>query len=1600
MLQEIYYIALAASLIQEVEEDFQSNELYRAKFGSKGDDIIVGAERNPYIYLPDVLQKFGADVTTIEIIGRLLWHNSSAKENIEASYRLYRRAEQAYPDLAFVKFLRANCLTFLSPDPTAFLDQIEGVKKLDPGFLVQFLIYKRDMETKYRGSMTKREGNTSSDMITYVEFQKYYTEAQKYNKLAITAIRDFWELFLQPTITFTAFNKAARAIELHTQKALSTYKTLIVRYPKHIYIISSYAYFLELVLHNAEEAERYHLRADQLRARENDETGLSEGGVDTQAVITISEEGTIEQVNNATTKFFGWSRSELVSRNIKLIVPSPYKERHDQFLDRYRATGNAKAVGLPPRKLYGQHRDGYSFAINLQIAERRKENGDRAFVGTLVQTDLDADHGIIIINEEGVIILVSKRVTQMFGYSAIELLRNNITMCMIDAYAANHETYLRRYKETGEARIIGTAGRNIPARRKDSTVFPASLTVEEEFIGGEKFFIGHLLDTTHVTAVIYIDGMGIVQNCDQGMSALLGYRREDLIGQNVRAIMPPPYNQYHDMYLERYRRTKISNILRNTDGRIIPALHADGSIVKIRTIVQRSDIGDGSDNLLFKGIIRRVDTESSQGVGGRAGFDEKYVIEMKKDGTIISVGKSVLNALNYAVEKDPKDFFGQPIEVLVPPLENRPQQQRSYWMAQALAAQDLNFYILLLSKNYTLFPFTYNLTMKSSDIVLMRLRDVLTADALITIDEIGTVLSSNEDSFLLLGHDSDEIVGRNIKYIQAEEVASQHDAYLLRYKETRVARVLGIARQTTTIHRDKSVIPIEIQLTEVKTADGNNFIGRLRHLPIDERVPHDFVESFYKVVGQENQTTKLVEETIGSELDFKNPFEDENQEDDKAFSQDDEDEESDSGSLSSSDGDEDDEENVALTADMEHKLAKLKTADKEMVSTRRLSYVLFGTFVILIGALVAGLISANISQSPEPLFAFLDQLSLQSTIINRAIFSLRLGRYIEEASFISSNISNTPGSEGFWECSLGDAYNYTKGSATVNVATCPFVYKFDLKTNLENMIQDLIDSQNWFTTNYPNIRKAGDALDKVFTAKLSYNSFENGWMADPVTRDYASWTDFIGAGFFDAISKLAQNPILDGSDQSSRLDFQFMQENRQLFIDRIAAIQESVFTKIADLLATEALIHLLILLIVIVAVGVSFVVFLIPVIRIVMTERLVILKLLLLVPKHLIYDFVFTIYRDESDDDQLLVSEGVGDSEKAREDAKAKALKLRSEEVVDIVNDNVYQLYTFFGVGLASIVLPLLIHVIWRYGFNTSYQKELDSYYDASFLFTSTNSLLWRATGLLAPCPFRLASDQRFCSQMVSASEDLNESTMKADGYLKSLQDKFAGQDDVDNILYSPEILSEIYTACMDTTELQITVDRVKYPSYTDFPVGAANGDKYTVKEKDYRCTDSYITSDIYPHEIVLPDKYSTYFTRGIANTLRILFQSSFALSETTGYNVTTAPTGPLSKFYYFNLFEATEREAMEGITHFKDVLKAGLLAEYFASRTAFNATYIVTLVYVIGLFCWIFESARRDLARELQHNRGIIFMIPVAVAAKSKPIVEYVERVLTELLA
>jgi PAS domain-containing protein len=158
-------------------------------------------------------------------------------------------------------------------------------------------------------------------------------------------------LFLQTKISFSAFLKATKKMETDCSKAALVYKSMLLKYPKYTALLSSYAFFLDLIMHNSDEAMKYHRRSEEQRVREAEEAKANDGkGVpDTQGVIAISEDGLIEQVNKKLLSIFGQTRQNVMGRNIKVLVPSPWKEHHDSFLSRYRVSNIATVIGKPQR---------------------------------------------------------------------------------------------------------------------------------------------------------------------------------------------------------------------------------------------------------------------------------------------------------------------------------------------------------------------------------------------------------------------------------------------------------------------------------------------------------------------------------------------------------------------------------------------------------------------------------------------------------------------------------------------------------------------------------------------------------------------------------------------------------------------------------------------------------------------------------------------------------------------------------------------------------------------------------------------------------------------------------------------------------------------------------------------------------------------------------------------------------------------------------------------------------------------------------------------------------------------------------------------------
>jgi two-component system sensor kinase FixL len=228
-------------------------------------------------------------------------------------------------------------------------------------------------------------------------------------------------------------------------------------------------------------------------------------------IIVIGASGRIEAFNRGAEGLFGYSEAEVLGRNVKMLMPSPYHEEHDGYLQRYQRTREATIIGIG-REVSGRRRDGSVFPLHLSVGEMTI-GGEQKFTGMLhdltgrvqLENQLRASEGrwraivesavdgIIVIDSHGRIEAFNLAAERLFGYTERDVIGHNVNMLMPSPYHEEHDHYLSRYMATGQAKIIGI-GRDVTGRRQDGTTFPVHLSVGEVSLAGERKFTGILHD--------------------------------------------------------------------------------------------------------------------------------------------------------------------------------------------------------------------------------------------------------------------------------------------------------------------------------------------------------------------------------------------------------------------------------------------------------------------------------------------------------------------------------------------------------------------------------------------------------------------------------------------------------------------------------------------------------------------------------------------------------------------------------------------------------------------------------------------------------------------------------------------------------------------------------------------------------------------------------------------------------------------------------------------------------------------------------------------------------------------------------------------------
>ena len=313
-----------------------------------------------------------------------------------------------------------------------------------------------------------------------------------------------------------------------------------------------------------------------LRDNERRMRAILDGAVD--AIISIDEQGVIESVNPAAERLFGYTIDELVGKNVKLLMPEPYRGEHDEYLAHYRTTGEKRIIGIG-REVRGIRRDGTVFDADLAVSEVQLDDR-RIFTGfvrditrrkqaesAIVDADVmsrrlasiveSSDDAIISKDLNGIINTWNVGATKVFGYSAEEMIGKPMLLLLppdrlheeaeILAHLRNgegidHFETVRLHKNGQLIRVSVTIS---PIRDFEGIVIGASKVARditsqkraESALATANAQLTSVLETATQVSIIAADVNGLITVFNSGAQNLVGYSADEMIGKQSPAII-------------------------------------------------------------------------------------------------------------------------------------------------------------------------------------------------------------------------------------------------------------------------------------------------------------------------------------------------------------------------------------------------------------------------------------------------------------------------------------------------------------------------------------------------------------------------------------------------------------------------------------------------------------------------------------------------------------------------------------------------------------------------------------------------------------------------------------------------------------------------------------------------------------------------------------------------------------------------------------------------------------------------------------------------------------------------------------------------------
>ncbi len=227
---------------------------------------------------------------------------------------------------------------------------------------------------------------------------------------------------------------------------------------------------------------------------------------------------------------------------------------------------------------------------------------------------------VVTIDAANQVIYMNPAAERLWGIPSAEVLGRNVSMLVPPEIRSQHDGFVDRHRRTAENRIVGTS-RAVRLQRRDGSLLWVSLSLSRITLAdGSQGYTAFVRDVTSertaqeiidqtleqaLDAVVGIDENNCVTTFNAAAERLWGYAREEVLGQNVKMLVPAEIRAGHDGFVNRHRETGEDRIVGTSREVQIP--RKDGTVVWGSLSLSRIRLSSGKQ--VYTAFIRDVDAE-------------------------------------------------------------------------------------------------------------------------------------------------------------------------------------------------------------------------------------------------------------------------------------------------------------------------------------------------------------------------------------------------------------------------------------------------------------------------------------------------------------------------------------------------------------------------------------------------------------------------------------------------------------------------------------------------------------------------------------------------------------------------------------------------------------------------------------------------------------------------------------------------------------------------------------------------------------------------------------------------------------------------------